>query len=285
MKAVLVLTESIPELEAVSPRPSFMLWLADRPIIAHMAVHLLDFQVAEVHLVIPQAAEAAVSAWLASAPDLSQVTVHTVSDWMSPTAALRELGDSLSFTADPLLLASNRAMVMHDDWLGLGQKMPNEALVLGEAAVVIRGDLLAKVAATPAGDLAAAVTECGLDMAQARPFKYFPITTAAELLLTNQRLLGGGFSSPDALERSYTEEFGVIPPVFIHPDAEIYSCMIGPYVSIGAGAVVENTALRNTIIETGAQVNDVVLNGTIIGKDAQVKGTAQSLIVADGETK
>ena len=45
--------------------------------------------------------------------------------------------------------------------------------------------------------------------------------TPETILKTNARLLSVGYASDDALERSFAEEFSVVPPVYLHPTAEI----------------------------------------------------------------
>ena len=97
-------------------------------------------------------------------------------------------------------------------------------------------------------------------------------------MTANRRLLGIGYSSKNALERSYTEEFGVIPPVYLHEEAEIYSSMIGPYVSVGAGALVENCVLENCIIGDGAKISNLNLRDSIIGRGVEMVGTPETII-------
>jgi hypothetical protein len=114
--------------------------------------------------------------------------------------------------------------------------------------------------------------------AQVRPFKAVSVGDIDELVPANQRLLAIGHTSKDALERSYTEEFGAIPPVFIHSEAEIYSSMIGPYVSIGAGAFVENCVLENCIIDDGAKISNLNLKDSIVGQNQTIVGEPQTII-------
>lgn len=90
---------------------------------------------------------------------------------------------------------------------------------------------------------------------------------------TNRRLLAIGRSSSDALERSYTEEFSVIPPVYIDAGAEIFTSVIGPYAAIGPGAYVANAIVRQSVIDQGAEINDVLLESSIIGPGASLAGT------------
>lgn len=101
------------------------------------------------------------------------------------------------------------------------------------------------------------------------------------ILHTNARLLGLGFGSDDAIERSYSEEFTVLPPVFLHETAVIEGSIIGPYASIGPGARIKNGIVRNSIVDAGAVIDSAVLDGALVGENAQVNGRAHSMFVGD----
>lgn len=108
--------------------------------------------------------------------------------------------------------------------------------------------------------------------------------SAARLLDGNARLLSFGRSSAEAIERSYSEEFTVIPPVYIHEDATIESAIIASHTSVGAGATVRNAILHRCLVAAGAVVENVVLEGALIGENAIVSGALPSLILPDGHT-
>lgn len=101
------------------------------------------------------------------------------------------------------------------------------------------------------------------------------------ILSTNARLLSVGFASPDALERSYAEGFTVVPPVFIHPTADIESSVIGPHASIDAGVRIVNAVVRNSIIDTGAEIDNCILDQALVGEKAKVTGRGKALFVGD----
>ncbi|MGH2536088.1 MAG: sugar phosphate nucleotidyltransferase [Candidatus Promineifilaceae bacterium] len=105
--------------------------------------------------------------------------------------------------------------------------------------------------------------------------------TPQALLQTNARLLSAGYASDEALERSFVDGFTVVPPVYIHPSAQIDAAVIGPYASIDAEVEISNAVVRNSIIDTGAQVRDCVLQGALVGVRAQVSGRGVSLFVGD----
>jgi len=63
-------------------------------------------------------------------------------------------------------------------------------------------------------------------------------------------------------------------PVFIHETAEIANSTIGPHVSIGAGCIIADSKIENSIIEEGAAVSALSLSGSFIGRRAKVSGRA-----------
>ncbi|MDJ0756638.1 MAG: hypothetical protein QNJ45_24095 [Ardenticatenaceae bacterium] len=97
------------------------------------------------------------------------------------------------------------------------------------------------------------------------------------LLMASRRLLSIGYSSSDALERSYTEEFAVIPPVYIDPEAEIYTSVIGPYAAVGPGALVENAVIRQSVIAGGSQVSEILLEDSYIAANSRLSGQFNQL--------
>jgi glucose-1-phosphate thymidylyltransferase len=101
------------------------------------------------------------------------------------------------------------------------------------------------------------------------------------ILNTNMHLLGSGFHTPEAIERSYAEEFLVVPPVYIHPTARVENSVIGPYTTLEADVVVRDSIVRNSIVDRSALLQDVILDGSLVGENAEVTGGAQMLFVGD----
>jgi len=99
------------------------------------------------------------------------------------------------------------------------------------------------------------------------------------LLETNRYLLENG--NDNSSNASKREKVTVIPPVYIHPEAEIKNSAIGPYVSISQGAIIENTILKNSIVEQGAMINHMVLENSLIGRSAAVRGRAETMNIGD----
>ncbi len=103
--------------------------------------------------------------------------------------------------------------------------------------------------------------------------------TVEGLLLANARLLGLGYGSEDAIERSYAEDFTVLPPVFLHQSAVIENSVIGPFVNLEAGSVVRGSVVGNTLIGANSRIENAVLDGSLIGESAHVRAQAHVLRV------
>ncbi|MFQ5594929.1 MAG: sugar phosphate nucleotidyltransferase [Anaerolineae bacterium] len=72
-----------------------------------------------------------------------------------------------------------------------------------------------------------------------------------------------------------------IPPVYIHPTAQIKNSVIGPYTTVAAGCRIEDSVIRDSIIDEGSIIVDTMLDQSLIGKEAFVKGRFRRLNVGD----
>jgi len=106
--------------------------------------------------------------------------------------------------------------------------------------------------------------------------------TSEALLETNHYLLANGRSN--CTQSEVRDSVVVIPPVFIHPTAQLEQCVIGPYTSVGANCVVQRSVIRNSILEEEAQVSDVVLEDSLIGRRAQIQRLPARVNVGDQTT-
>lgn len=100
--------------------------------------------------------------------------------------------------------------------------------------------------------------------------------TREALLDTNRHLLSQQIHQP----RSFPNT-SIIPPVYIHPEAMIKDSVIGPYVSIARGVVIERAILEDTIIDENSLVQKTVLKDSLIGKDARVIGDDHRMDAGD----
>jgi glucose-1-phosphate thymidylyltransferase len=78
----------------------------------------------------------------------------------------------------------------------------------------------------------------------------------------------------------------VLPPVYIHPTAEVSEAVIGPNVSIGANCKISQAVIQDSIIEQGTQITRAALTHSLVGSNCVVVGQpnkeeASSLNIGD----
>ncbi|HWQ84576.1 MAG TPA: hypothetical protein VN363_08425, partial [Anaerolineales bacterium] len=73
----------------------------------------------------------------------------------------------------------------------------------------------------------------------------------------------------------------LVPPVFVHPTAQIQNSIVGPNVSIGADCIVENSIISDSILEDDAQTNRVILEASLIGRSAHISRRAGIINAGD----
>ncbi|MEO0041875.1 MAG: hypothetical protein RL329_1323 [Bacteroidota bacterium] len=73
----------------------------------------------------------------------------------------------------------------------------------------------------------------------------------------------------------------VVHPVSIHHDCQISDSIIGPYVTIGEGAIIRSSILKNSIIGSYTQLDNIMLERSIVGNDTSIRGARQSLNIGD----
>lgn len=105
--------------------------------------------------------------------------------------------------------------------------------------------------------------------------------TAEAVLETNRLLLERGGNNIAGIK---AEGFVIVPPVYIHPTAQIRNSVIGPYVSLGANCVVENSIIRDSIIGEDSRVTNILLSGSLVGQHVDVQGRFRSINVGDSTT-
>jgi glucose-1-phosphate thymidylyltransferase len=103
--------------------------------------------------------------------------------------------------------------------------------------------------------------------------------TSAAILETNRYLMDHGRDNsrqwadhPDSL---------IIPPVNIHPDAQIADSVLGPHVSIGESVQVKRCIIKDSIIGSGTKITDSRLASSLIGHNTTITGISGKLNLGD----
>lgn len=122
-----------------------------------------------------------------------------------------------------------------------------------------------------------------LMLEKAAVFRIFPLEAWYDcglpetVLATNRALL----EKVDGGSVRTEGEAIVIPPVHIGEEVVLQDSVIGPYVSLGRGAQVRGSVVRNSILGRKVRVEGAILDGSLLGDNAVVHGRSISLNVGD----
>ena len=73
----------------------------------------------------------------------------------------------------------------------------------------------------------------------------------------------------------------IFDPVYIHDDAVLEHATIGPNVSIGAGTVVRNSEIRDSVVGERSTITDSTLRQSMVGDEVVLEGVKGSVTVGD----
>lgn len=121
--------------------------------------------------------------------------------------------------------------------------------------------------------------ERGLKMRTEKVDIWLDAGTPEALIETNRYLLENGHDNASQFEQK--SNVVIIPPVYIHPTAQVRRSIIGPYVSIGAGCRVEQSIIKDSILEDDAQATGVILEDSLVGRRAQLNRRAGHINAGD----
>jgi glucose-1-phosphate thymidylyltransferase len=98
------------------------------------------------------------------------------------------------------------------------------------------------------------------------------------LLHANRFLLDHGRENSRARDAG---EVVIVPPVFIDPEAKVQQSVIGPYVSLAAGCRVDDSIIRDSIIDEKAEIERMVISESLVGSQARLIGKFGTFLVGD----
>jgi len=96
------------------------------------------------------------------------------------------------------------------------------------------------------------------------------------LLYTNRFLLERASGNHVCLEGCV-----IIPPVSIHPSAEVRHSVIGPYVSIAKNCKIHDSIIKDSVINPNSILRSTVLEKSLIGDSVELTGQFQRMNIGD----
>ena len=127
-------------------------------------------------------------------------------------------------------------------------------------------------------------------MAEGRVFKtgtvdeWMDCGNKAITIETNQRMLG--FLKADGEEQlvassAKLENSNIIEPCFIGENVVLKNTTIGPFVSVGNDTVIENSTVKNSLIQTHTSIKNANLDNAMIGNHVKYDGAFTSISIGD----
>ncbi|EKE24423.1 MAG: hypothetical protein ACD_6C00127G0003, partial [uncultured bacterium] len=96
------------------------------------------------------------------------------------------------------------------------------------------------------------------------------------LLYTNRFLLERASGNHVCIEGCV-----IIPPVSIHPSAEVKHSVIGPYVSIAKNCKIHDSIIKDSVINPNSILRSTVLEKSLIGDSVELTGQFQRMNIGD----
>ncbi len=103
-------------------------------------------------------------------------------------------------------------------------------------------------------------------------------------LETNSKMLG--FLKADAVEQLVDdsviiENSTIIEPCYIAKNVTLLNSTVGPDVSIGEGTSIENSTVKNSLIQTNSQIKNATLDEAMIGNHVKYNGEFTKISIGD----
>ena len=100
---------------------------------------------------------------------------------------------------------------------------------------------------------------------------------------TNAKMLGFlKDSGEDLVSNSITKTNSeIIPPCFIAEGVQLINSTVGPYASIGQGTIIEDSSVKNSIIQAEATIKNATLDKAMIGNYATFNGDFSTVSIGD----
>jgi len=101
-------------------------------------------------------------------------------------------------------------------------------------------------------------------------------------LYTMERMLVNKASSEDLLGKNVVQENStIIQPCFIGDGVEIKNSVVGPHVSVEAGAKIENAIVSKSIIGRESLVKNCIITNSLLGNNVDCQAQAEQLSLGD----
>ena len=98
---------------------------------------------------------------------------------------------------------------------------------------------------------------------------------------TNKRVLENNKDKNWVADSVESNDAVIIPPCYIGENVKVTRSVVGPHVSIGDNTVIEDSVIKNTIIQKDAFLSHAQLADSMVGNHAKYKGILRDVSIGD----
>ena len=100
---------------------------------------------------------------------------------------------------------------------------------------------------------------------------------------TNAKMLGFLHNDGEKLiaDSVVLENASVIPPCFIGENVTLRNVTLGPHVAVGDGTVIEDSTIKNSLIQSNSHIKNARLDEAMIGNHVKYNGSFTKVSVGD----
>ncbi len=98
---------------------------------------------------------------------------------------------------------------------------------------------------------------------------------------TNQRYLEFIRDTQLVSPKAQVKNSIILPPSYIADGVVIENSVVGPYVSVGEKTTIENSRIRNSIIQSNSRISSAVLDNSMLGNFVNFEGKPLDLSLGD----
>ncbi|MDC3220262.1 sugar phosphate nucleotidyltransferase [Flavobacteriales bacterium] len=98
---------------------------------------------------------------------------------------------------------------------------------------------------------------------------------------TNKRVLDNNKDKNWVADSVESNDAIIIPPCYIGENVKLTRSVVGPHVSIGDNTVIEDSVIKNTIIQKDAFLSHAQLVDSMVGNHAKYKGILRDVSIGD----
>jgi len=77
------------------------------------------------------------------------------------------------------------------------------------------------------------------------------------------------------------ENSTVVQPCYLHEDVIIKDSVVGPYVAIGMGTVIENSTITDSIVQNNCNIKNAKISGSMLGNNVQFSDGSGNVNLGD----